>query len=272
MKKKTILLIISIVIILLIVFLNYDNILKWRYNTAVKHKNCEKIYNLVDIEEGKYLTKEKYIEQCELKIDNYNNYDIQVENHKIKDNIVNVYNNIIFYIPSDSNFYLDNKLISNDFVSDENNIYNIFTLDKLFEGEYSIKFNNETNEENVTIIISKDNFKTNYEYNNTKQSVVVIGNNSCSYCTKLLDFLSTLDNNIFDTKYYNVYVNNSTKYNKETEKIKKEFLQYFKETVEHYPTVVIGDKYIEGYSKEMEQEYINNIYYSYRNEIETVIK
>ena len=85
MKKESILFVFSIVIIiLLIIILNYDNILKWRYNTAVKNKDCEKIYNIVDIEQGKYLTKEKYIEQCKLKINSYNNNDIKVENHKIK--------------------------------------------------------------------------------------------------------------------------------------------------------------------------------------------
>ena len=131
MKKKSILLIISIIIItLIIILLNYDNILKWRYNIAVKNKNCEKIYNIVDIEKGKFLAKEKYVEQCKLKINDYNNSKIQVKNHKIKDNLVKVYNNVIFYIPSDSNFYLDNKLISDDFVNDVKNIYNIFTFDK----------------------------------------------------------------------------------------------------------------------------------------------
>ena len=59
MKRKTAILIFLIIITFLIIFLNYDNILKWRYNMALKNKNCEKIYNIVDIEEGEYLTKEK---------------------------------------------------------------------------------------------------------------------------------------------------------------------------------------------------------------------
>lgn len=267
MKRKTAILIILIIITFLIIFLNYDNILKWRYNIAIKNKDCEKIYNIVDIEEGEYLTKEKYIEQCELKINDYNDYEIEIENHKIKNNIVNIYNNITFYIPSDSNFYLDNKLISNNFASDENNIYNIFTIDKLFEGEYSVKFKNQTNEEINTTIISENDLKQTYEYNNNKQSVVVVGYDSCCYCTNLLNFLSTLDNNIFDTKYYNIQVNN-----KEIERVSKEFSQYFKEDIKYYPTVIIGDKYITGFNETMEKEYIDSIYYSYRNEIETVIK
>jgi len=269
MKKKYLLLIILIIIIIsIIILLNYDNILKWQYNTALKNKNCEKIYNIVDIEKGKYLTKEKYIEQCKLKIDNYNNYEIKVENHKIKDNLVNVYSNIIFYIPSDSSFYLNNKLVSENFVSDEKNIYNIFTIDKLFEGEYNIKFKNKTNEENNIITISQDDLKTISEYNNAKQSVVIISNNSCSYCKKLLSFLSTLDNNIFEIKNYN----NSANTNKETKRIKKEFYNYFKVNADFSPTVIIGNKYIVGFNDTMGKEYIDSIYYSYRNEIGTVIK
>ena len=133
MKKKTIFLITSIItIMLLIILLNYDNILKWRYSLAVKNKNCEKIYNIVNIDKGKYLTKEKFVEQCKLKINNYNN-EITVEKHKIKNNIVKVYNNISFYIPSDSSFYLDNQIISDNFIGAENGVYNIFTFDKLFE-------------------------------------------------------------------------------------------------------------------------------------------
>lgn len=267
MKQKIIILIILIAILLLMIFLNYDNILKLRYYVAVKNKNCEKIYNIVDIEDGKYLTKEKYIEQCKLKINDYDNYNIQVENHRIKDDIVKVYNNVVFSIPVDSNFYLDNKLITDNFVSDENNIYNIFTFDNLFEGEYNIKFNNETKEENNTAIISKDDLKLNYEYKNKKQLVVVMGSGSCSYCKKLLSFLSTLDNSIFDIKNYN-----TLKSNKENDRVKKEFLKYFNQSFKYSPTVIIGDKYMTGYSEEMEQKYIDTIYYSYRNEIETVVK
>ena len=133
-------------------------------------------------------------------------------------------------------------------------------------------WDNKTKEENNTITISQDDLKTIYEYNNAKQSVVIIGNDLCSFCTNLVSFLSTLDNNIFDTKYYNVYDNNSTKYNKETERIKKEFLNHFKVKVEFYPTVIIGDKYIVGFNDTMEKKYIDSIYHSYRNEIETVIK
>ena len=236
---------------------------------AVKNKNCEKIYNIVDIEKGKYLTKEKYIEQCELIINDYNNYEIEVENHKIKNNLVNVYNNITFYVPTDSKFYLDNKLISEGFVSDENNIYNIFTFDKLFEGEYSIKFDNQTNEESVKIIISQNDLKEVYEYNNEKQLVTVIGYDSCRFCTELLSFLSTLDSNIVDIKYYNIYDEGSKK---EIERVSKEFLQKFNEKVEFYPTVIIGDKYILGFNETMEKKYIGSIYESYRNEIETIIK
>lgn len=257
---------------LLIILLNYDNILMWRYNLAVKNKDCEKIYNIVDIETGKHLTKEKYIEQCKLKIENYNNDEIKVEKHKIKDNIVNVYNNITFFIPSDSSFYLDDKLVSDNFISDEQNIYNIFTFDKLFEGEYTIKFNNQTKEETNNITISQDNLTANYEYNNAKQEVIIISNNSCSHCANLKKFLSTLDNNIFEAKYYDIYVNNSTKYNKETERLSNEFLNYFKVKVEYYPTVIIGDKYIVGYSDTMNKQYVDSIYYSYRNEVKTVLK
>lgn len=267
MKKEYILLVFSIVIIiLLIIILNYDNILKWRYNTAVKNKDCEKIYNIVDIEQGKYLTKEKYIEQCKLKINSYNNNDIKVENHKIKDDIVKVHTNITVYIPSDSRFYLDNELVSNVFSIDEKNIYNIFTFDKLFEGEYNIKFNNQTTEENNKITISQDGLKQIYEYNNEKQQVTIIGNKSCSFCTNLVNFLSTLDSNVFEVKYYDVYSN------KEIERVKKEFLNYFKINAKFYPTVIIGNKYIAGYSDDMEKKYIESIYYFYRNKIETVIK
>lgn len=272
MKKKTIFLITTIItIMLLIILLNYDNILKWRYSLAVKNKNCEKIYNIVNIEKGKYLTKEKFVEQCKLKINNYNN-EITVEKHKIKNNIVKVYNNISFYIPADSSFYLDNKVISDNFISAENGVYNIFTFDKLFEGGYNIKFNNKTTEENNNITISHDNLTANYEYNNAKQEVIIISNNSCSHCTNLKKFLSTLDNNIFEVKYYDIYVNNSTKHSKETERLKKEFLNHFKVNVEYYPTVIIGDKYIVGYSDTMNKQYIDSIYYSYRNEIKTVVK
>lgn len=273
MKKKSILWTISIIIIiLLIILLNYDNILMWRYNLAVKNKDCEKVYDIVDIEQGKYLTKEKYVTQCKLKIENYNNDEIKVENHKIKDNIVKVYTNLTFYIPSDSRFYLDDKLVSDDFIIDEQNIYNIFTFDKLFEGEYSIKFNNQTTGENNKITISQDNLITTYEYNNEEQQVIIIGYNNCSHCTNLVNFLSTLDSNVFDVKYYDIYANNSTKYNNEIERLKKEFSKHFKVNVEFYPTVIIGNKYILGYNDDMGKEYIDSIYYSYRNKIETVIK
>jgi len=272
MKRKTIFLIIIILVAFLIIILNYDNILKWRYNTAIKNKNCEKIYNIVTPEEGEYLTKENFIKQCKLKIDNYSNYEIEIEDHKIKNNLLNVYNNIKIYIPSDSDFYLDNKLITKDFISDENNIYNIFTFDKLYEGEYDIKFSNKTKEEKDTIIISQNDFEKKCEYNNKKQSVVVIGHNSCRYCTNLLSFLSTLDNNILETKYYNIYVDGYNKNNKEIERVLNDFSQQFKTDVKYYPTVVIGDKYITGFNDTMEKEYIDNIYYFYRNEIETVIK
>ena len=266
MKKKALLLTIIIVVIaIIIILLNYDNILKLRYNKAVKNKDCEKIYDMVDIEDGKYLTKEKYIEQCKLNIENYKNYEIKIKNHKIKDNLVKVYNNINIYVPSDSKFYLDNKLISDNFASDDKNIYNIFTFDKLFEGQYSIKFNNQTSEENSKINISQDDLKTTYEYNNTKQAVVIIGNNDCRYCTNLVDFLSTLDDNILEIKYYDIQ-------NNEIWRVKKEFLNYFKVNSEYYPTTIIGDKYIVGYSEEMEKEYIESIYHAYRNKIETVIK
>ena len=65
----------------------------------------------------------------------------------------------------------------------------IFTFDKLFEGEYNIKFNNKTKEENNNITISHDNLTANYEYNNAKQEVIIISNNSCSHCTNLKKFL-----------------------------------------------------------------------------------
>lgn len=272
MNKKYGLGIISIiVVIIIIVLLNYDNILKWRYNKAVKNKDCEKIYSIVDIEKGKYLTKEKYIEQCKLKINGYTNYDIILENHKIKDNLVNVYNNIVFYIPSDSNFYLDNKLVSSNFVSDENNIYNIYTFNKLFEGEYSISFNNTTKEEKNKITISQDDLKTIYEYHSAKQAVVIIGNNLCSHCTDLVNFLATLDIKIFDTKFYDIYTNNSIEY-KEIERLKQEFSNHFKTPIEYFPTVIIGNKYIVGFGDDMRKEYIDSIYHSYRNEVETVIE
>ena len=133
MKRKNIYLLVLILLVIIGVtlFLNYDNILKWRYNRAVENQDCERIYNFIDIEENEYLTKEKYVEMCNLKINNYENKEVEVNNHKVKNEIVDVYENITLYIPSNSNFYLDNKLINTNYVSDENGIYNIFTFDKL---------------------------------------------------------------------------------------------------------------------------------------------
>ena len=70
MKKITIISLILILVAVGMIVLNYDNILKLRYDNAVKNKDCEKIYELINIEEGKYLTKEKFINQCKINIDN----------------------------------------------------------------------------------------------------------------------------------------------------------------------------------------------------------
>lgn len=274
MKKREIFFIIAIIILtaVLILFLNYDNILKWQYERAVKNKDCEKIYDMIEVEVGKYLSKEKYISQCKLKISDYKNYEIKVENHKIKNDIVNIYNNITFYIPSDSDFYLDDRLINDNFIIDDKNIYKVFTIDKLYEGEYNVKFANQSDEEIDKIIVSQNNVEGRFEYNNAKQIVTVIGHNSCSYCTKLLSFLSSLDNSIFQVNYYDIYASGNSDYKKETQRAIKEFSQYYNNDVKYYPTVVIGDKYILGYSDSLEKDYIDAIYYYYRNEIDTVVR
>lgn len=62
MKKNILFGIIIFLSVVFIIILNYDNILKFQYKKAINNKDCEKIYNIVDIESGNYLTKEKYIE------------------------------------------------------------------------------------------------------------------------------------------------------------------------------------------------------------------
>ena len=173
---------------------------KLRYDNAVKDKDCEKIYELIDLEEGKYLTKEKFINQCKININDYKDYTVEIE-HKIKNNLVKIYNNASIYFPADSEIYIDDKLVEEKIYNDENNIYKIYKIEKLFEAEYNIKFKNKNDEENTKIIISNDDSKTKLEYNNSKQTVVVIGSNTCGYCRRLLNFLDTLDKNIFEIKY-----------------------------------------------------------------------
>ena len=133
-------------------------------------------------------------------------------------------------------------------------------------------FKNAKNEENEIINISETGLEKRFEYNNNKQTVTVIGHNLCRFCTELLSFLSTVDNNIVDVKYYNIYDIGKSEYKIESERVLNEFSQYFKTNIEFYPTVIIGNKYILGFNESKESEYINSIYHSYRNEIETVIK
>lgn len=264
MKKITIISLVLILMAVVMIVLNYDNILKLRYDNAVKNKDCEKIYELINIEEGKYLTKEKFINQCKINIDNYRDYTVEVEEHKIKNNLVKIYNNTAIYFPSDSKLYIDDKLIDEKIYNDEKNIYKIYKIEKLYEGEYNIKFKNENDEENTKIIVSNDDTKEVFEYSNSKQTVVVIGSDTCGYCRGLLNFLDTLDKNIFEVKYYNIY-----KF--DTERVKLEFKQHFNEEVKAYPTVIIGNTYKRGYGENLENEYIEAIYHAYRNEIKTII-
>ena len=265
MKRKIIIPITLIVIIVVTLILNYDNILTLRFNVAVKNNNCEKLYNLFNLENEKHLTKEKFVSQCKINLKNNKDYKANIKDHKLKNNIVKIYKNIEFIIPADSKFYLNDKLINDNKKTDDNNIYTTYKIDKLYEGDYNVKFENKTKEEKNVVTILNDDVIEKYEYNNEKQSVVVIGYDSCSYCKKLLNFINTLDSNIFNLKYYDIYHQDSTR-------ITKDFYNYFNEEVKGYPTVVIGNIKKMGYSEELEKEYIESIYYSYRNEVKTVIE
>lgn len=87
--------------------------------------------------------------------------------------------------------------------------------------------------------------------------------NSCVYCTKLIEYFNVLKldyKNIFEVKQLD-YMNSSN------EKLMKKYLKKYGLS-QYYPLSIIGDTYIQGYSEDLEDEYLFKIFDAYRKNID----
>ena len=279
--KKTIIIIVSILFGLIAIYLGYRAIQIFNYKRAVKNNDCNKIYDMIYKEEGTYLLKSKYINACAANLPNHKNEKIEYQNHKIKNKLVNILKNIKIYVPNDSDLYLDEKIVDLDFAYDDSKLYKIYTFDKLYEGNYKLSIRNKVSDYFENIDISQDNQEIKLEYDNDKVVIsVLLLDDSCIYCTKLMDYLDTLDHNIFDVKKYETTLYKNTQEQENFISFSMKFKNVFGKETNGFPIAVIGDEYIDGFTDvyiegsmpNYKQKYLDLIYKAYRNKIKNVIE
>lgn len=299
--KKYLFYIVPILILVILIILGYyfssPSYLTKKYFKAYSEKNCTKIYNLIEKYKGDFTSLDYFKEVCEKNIQPLKDYEI--ENHDdyaiakgnnvtitanyektdkkkflifndyvIKNDLVNVVKNVTLKVPAGANsIKIDNITLDKYYVStDENEIFDIYSIDEMFETTYiflaTYYDENDSLEESIMPMLRDRNFSI--EFNNRPVSLYVFTQDGCRFCDSAVEYLDKLEETYGS---YFVY----TKYNNAS------YATLYNKVIAHFniawgaPLIVIGDDYIQGYNESFNKKIIQSIIHTYRTNASDVI-
>lgn len=293
--KKAVYGLIIFLILLAISLCLYTSSSKYMINEYVKayiSNDCEKMYSLTK-SYNELTNKENYIKACSKHSQDVKDYDIDInkdyilvdngnevfkikiqknseENiginrYQVTEDFIDLLEDLILYVPVNSENILLNEIDIKDYkVESDNILYDKYIISYLYNIDYEIELNYSNIEYKEIINFTKDEDVVYYEFDNEPIEVLMFSLSGCPHCEELSKFYDTLlkeHDNVFTLKKYEIL-----------EKKNESLFNFYKEKLEipsiGFPTSIIGDNYIQGYSETMEEEYLLKIFDTYRKNVD----
>ena len=293
--KKFVYVLFVVIVISLIGFCVYTSTPKYmmnKYVNAYLNNDCELMYSLTKSYND--LTNENnYVKACSKNKQNINDSDVDInkdyilvdkgdevfkikiqkdpkehigiDRYEVTQDDVPLLKNVILYVPLNSkNVLLNGTDISGYKVESDNKLYDKYEISYLYKIDYEIELQYAKRQYKETITFTKDEDVLYYEFDNEPIEITVFTLSTCPHCvnlSKFYDSLSEVYKNIFVVKKYDVL-------NRENENVFNYYQNKLDIKITGFPTSIIGDDYIQGYSEELEDEYLFKIFDAYRKNID----
>lgn len=293
--KKFVYVLFVVIVISLIGFCVYTSTPKYmmnKYVNAYLNNDCELMYSLTKSYND--LTNENnYVKACSKNKQNIKDSDVNIDKDHIlvdkgdevlkikiqkdpKEHIgidryevtqddVPLLKDVVLYVPLNSKNVLLNGIdISGYKVESDNKLYDKYEISYLYKIDYEIELQYAKRQYKETITFTKDEDVLYYEFDNEPIEITVFTLSTCPHCVNLSKFYDSLSEdykNIFVVKKYDVL-------NRENENVFNYYQNKLDIKITGFPTSIIGDDYIQGYSEELEEEYLFKIFDAYRKNID----
>lgn len=293
--KKFVYVLFVIVVISLIGFCIYTSTPKYmmnKYVNAYLNNDCELMYSLtksyndltnennyvkacsknkqningsdVDINKD-YILVDKGDEVFKIKIQKDPEEHIGIDRYEVTQDDIPLLKNVILYVPLNSkNVLLNGTDISGYKIESDNKLYDKYEISYLYKIDYEIELQYAKRQYKKTITFTKDEDVLYYEFDNEPIEITVFTLSTCPHCVNLSKFYDSLSEeykNIFVVKKYDIL-------NRENESVFNYYQNKLDIEITGFPTSIIGDDYIQGYSEELEDEYLFKIFDAYRKNID----
>lgn len=261
-----------------------------KYIKAYISNDCEKMYSLTK-SYNELTNKENYIKACSKSSQDVKDYDINkdyilvdngkevfkikiqknpdehigINRYEVTEDTIELLKDVILYVPVNSESVLLNGVdISGYKIESDNMLYDKYEISYLYKLDYEVELQYAKRQYKETINFTKDKEIIYYEFDNEPIEISLFTLSTCPHCANLSKFYDNLSKeykNIFVIKKYEIL-------NKENENV----FNYYKEKLNiestGFPTSIIGDSYIQGYSETMEEEYLLKIFDTYRKNVD----
>lgn len=292
MKKKFLIILFCIILITaaIIAYMSTPRYMLNSYIKAYINKDFDKMYSLTK-KYDEFTNKSNFILAAKEKYKNFKDYDLEIrENYAllsyddksikleyaknpngyiginryhITKGFIELIKEVTLYVPIDSTQVSLNGLDLKEYkVEYDNVIYDKYEIPYLYDCNYNINGIYDSIEYNDEINFS-ENREVTYEFKNDPIEIMVFTLDSCKYCNMLLEYYNILAldyDDIFDIKKLD-YMNS-----KNESLMKKYTTKYDVST--SFPLSIIGNSYIQGYSEEMQNEYLFKIFDAYRKNVD----
>lgn len=292
MKKKFIVIVLILLLILLglVIYISTPQFMLTSYVKAYIEEDFDKIYSLTKTYD-ELTNKDSYVLACKENYEKINDYELEIRDNyallsyddktiKIKyeknpdgfigfnryyvtEGFVEILTDLVLYIPINSEDVTLNGLSLKEYkVESDSVIYDKYKLPYLYDCNYYLKGKYSEIDYKKELVFKEDEDLI-YEFENKPIEMMVFTLDTCPYCNQLLEYYNILAldyDDIFDVKKLD-YMNSEN-----ASLMKKYTTKYGIST--SFPLSIIGDSYVQGYSEEMENEYLFKIFDAYRKNVD----
>ena len=292
MKKKFIFVLLIVLLIggAVIFYISTPDFMLKSYVKAYINEDFEKMYSLTKVYD-ELTNKNSYVSACKENYEKINDYDIEIRDNyallsyddktiKIKyeknpdvflginryyitEGFIEMLTDLVLYVPIGSeDVTLNGTSLKEYKVETDSVIYDKYELPYLYDCNHNLKGKYSEIEYEESLTFNEDEELT-YEFKNDPVEIMVFTLDGCKYCNMLLEYYNILAldyDDIFDIKKLD-YMNS------ENVSLMKKYTTKYDDSTS-FPLSIIGDGYIQGYSEDLENEYLFKIFDAYRKNID----